>query len=176
MTSPFHNALAKKLAALNSAPEDSTDFDAWLECSDQLAVVDGQAVDDEIILYAVGVRTFIHSVGVANEQLAGTDPGDFLEWSGNAYAPETIINWDSDGGVWLEDGGHLSVGTGIDNVQRFVFAREFSDSWSGRFKYEILQSLVHALDLHEVAERSPCADVRLYFDEARRLQRLVAGP
>lgn len=153
MTSPFHNALAKKLAALNSAPEDSTDFDAWLECSDQLAVVDGQAVDDEIILYAVGVRTFIHSVGVANKQLVGTDPGDFLEWSGNAYAPETIINWDSDGGVWLEDGGHLSVGTGIDNVQRFVFAREFSDRSSGRFRYEILQSLVHALDLHEVAER-----------------------
>jgi len=153
MTSPFHNALAKKLAALNSAPEDPADFDAWLECSGQLSLVDRQASDNEIILYAVGVRTFIHSVGVLIEQLADADPRNFLEWSGNAYAPETIINWDTDGDVWLEDGGHLSIGTGIDGVQRFVFGREFSDRWSGRFKYEILQSLVHALDLHEVVER-----------------------
>lgn len=153
MTSSFHNTLAKKLASLNTAPADPAAFEAWLQCSEQLAIIDGESATDEIILYAVGVRTFIHSVGVTIEQLDGKEPGAFLQWSGNAYAPETVTNWNTDGEVWLEDGGLVSIGDGIDDVQRFVFGREFSDRWGGRFKYEILQSLVHALDLHEVAER-----------------------
>lgn len=153
MTSPFHNTLAKELAALNSAPADPAALEAWLECTDQLAIVDGQAATEEIILYAVGVRTFIHSVGVAVEQLDAAKPEELLQWSGDAYAPETVLNWSTDGEVWLEDGGLVTVWQEIDDVQRFVFGREFSDRWSGRFKYEILQSLVHTLDLHEVVER-----------------------
>lgn len=153
MTSPSHNALAKTLNFLNSAPSDPAAFEEWLKCADQIAIAIGQATADEIILYAVGNSTFIHSVGISSNQVERVACSNLLEWSGNAFSPETTINWNTDGEVWLEDGGHISIGKGVDDIQRFVFGREFSDRWGGRFKYEILQSLVHALDLHEVAER-----------------------
>ena len=153
MTSPFHNTLSKQIASLNSAPAEPAEFEAWLDCAAQLAIIDGQDQSDEIVLYAVGISTFVHSVGVPAEQLDGAKPGAFLQWSGNAYAPESVIEWNTDGDVWIEDGGLVTIGDGIDDVQRFVFGREFSDRWSGRFRYEILQSLVHALDIHEVVER-----------------------
>lgn len=153
MTSNFHNSLAKHLADLNTAPTDPATFEEWLQCKSQLAIVENQDEAAEIVLYAVGVRTFIHSVGVPKTLADGIRPESLLQWTGNAFAPVSTINWDTTGNVWLEDGGTLSFGRTDTEIQRFVYGREFSDLRGGRFRYEIFQSLVHALDLFEVPER-----------------------
>lgn len=153
MTSPFHNTLVKKLAALNSVPDNPTDFDAWLDCSGQLSVIDGQAADDEIILYAVGVRTlFIQLVFQSNSWPAPIQAA----FSSGAAMPmrqkqsSIAIQVGTSG---LKRGVSYRLGPELMACSDLFSGVSFPTDGSGRFKCEMLQSLVHALGLHEVVER-----------------------
>ncbi|WMT56900.1 hypothetical protein [Truepera radiovictrix] len=131
-------------------PADSKLFSEWIQAEAHLDFLRRNARADELVIYASGEYTFIHSVAVPSERLEPSDQQDLMQWSFNPYT--SIASYVTGGGredVWVERG--LS-GTGtktLENAMQLIFGRTF-EGWTGpgRTYYELHQEYAHLTGIH----------------------------
>lgn len=86
---PLHNYKHKKLieaiAQLNKEPSESQAFSDWIHAEAHLAFLRENAQDNELVIYASGKYTFVHSVVVPNIRLSPIDQDDLMDWSLNPW-------------------------------------------------------------------------------------------
>ena len=145
-----HKKLIEAITKLDEVPADSEPFSKWVEAEAHLGFLRRNARADELVIYASGEYTFIHSVAVPNDRLTPLDQQDLMQWSLNPYT--SIASYVTGGGredVWVERG--LS-GTGTNTLQnavQLVFGRTF-EGWTGpgRTYYELHQEYAHLTGTH----------------------------
>lgn len=142
--------MIEAITRLDEVPADSKPFSDWIEAEAHLDFLRRNARADEVVIYASGECTFIHSVAVPNGRLAPVDQQDLIQWSFNPYT--SIASYVTGGGredVWVERG--LS-GTGTKTLKdavQLIFGRTF-EGWTGpgRTYYELHQEYAHVTGIH----------------------------
>lgn len=145
-----HKRLIEAITELDKVPADSNLFSEWIEAEAHLDFLRINARAGELVIYASGEYTFIHSVVVPNDRLEPVDQQDLMQWSFNPYM--SIASYVTGGGredVWVER--HLS-GTGTKTLRdalQLIFARTF-EGWTGpgRTYYELRQEYAHLVGIH----------------------------
>ncbi|MGH2397971.1 MAG: hypothetical protein ACRDFW_13560, partial [bacterium] len=145
-----HKKLIEVITRLDEVPADSKPFTDWIEAEAHLDFLRGNARANELVIYASGEYTFIHSVAVPNDRLTPVDQQDLMQWSFNPYT--SIASYETGGGredVWVERG--LS-GTGtktLEDALQLIFGRTF-EGWTGpgRTYYELYQEYAHLTGIH----------------------------
>jgi hypothetical protein len=145
-----HKKLIETITRLDEVPEDSKLFAEWIKAEAHLDFLRSNARADELVIYASGEYTFIHSVAVPNDRLSPVDQQDLMQWSFNPFT--SIASYVTGGGsedVWVERG--LS-GTGTKTLKdavQLIFGRTF-EGWTGpgRTYYELHQEYAHLTGIH----------------------------
>ena len=145
-----HKQLIQAITKLDEVPADSHAFSEWIHAEAHLAFLRENARADDLVIYASGEYTFVHSVVVPNGRLSPVDRDDLMGWSFNPYT--SIASYVTGGGrddVWVERG--LS-GTGTKTLKdavQLIFGRTF-EGWTGpgRNYYELHQEYAHLAGIH----------------------------
>ena len=145
-----HKKLIETIIKLDTPPGDEAKFAEWVKADAHIDFLRGNAESDEVVIYASGPYTFMHSVVVPNERLAPVDRDDLMGWNFNPY--QSIASYVSGGGregVWLER-GLTSTGTKTQagGVQ-LIFGRTF-EGWTGPgcFFLVLHQEFAHLTGIH----------------------------
>jgi hypothetical protein len=145
-----HKKLIQAITKLDEVPADSHAFSEWIHAEAHLAFLRGNAQADDLVIYASGEYTFVHSVVVPNSRLSPVDRDDLMGWNFNPYT--SIASYVTRGGrddVWVERGlSGTSTKTLKDAVQ-LIFGRTF-EGWPGlgRHYYELHQEYAHLTGIH----------------------------
>ena len=174
MPSFAHKKLIERIARLDETPNDTAAYATWIKAGGHLSLLRENAAEDELIVYASGDYTFIHSAVVSNDNLSPIDKNDLLRWSCNPYT--SIASYVSGGGggregIWVERGMHASGAKTLENARQLVFGRTF-EGWTGdeRTYFEILQEYAHVTGIHWRSEqRAYCR-----FDEHGDIDHIVS--
>jgi len=145
-----HKKLIEAITMLDEVPADTEPLSEWIEAEAHLDFLRRNARADELVIYALGEYTFIHSVAVPNDRLAPVDQQDLMQWSSNPYTP--IASYVTGGGredVWVERGLSGTVTKTLKDAVQLIFGRTF-EGWTGpdRTYYELHQEYAHLTDIH----------------------------
>ncbi len=159
MSNYQHKQIIETISRLDDPPSDPNSFAEWIKAKSQMAFLSDNAKADEVVIYAAGQYTFVHSLIVSNERLTPPNQDDLLHWNCNAYC--SIASYVSSGAgndVWLERG---LTNTGTETLEAAVqpiFARTF-DGWNGpgRNYLELNQEYAQVTGVHwRPEERAYC--------------------
>ena len=150
MPSHEHNKLIERISQIDKLPEDPAKYATWLEADAHLSLLQDNAEEDELIVYADGKYIFIHGVVVNKDNLCPLDQDDLLDWNGNPFSLCAGYVWGSErDDVWIERGGLIHGTKTLESAQQLIFAREFAGLHSeARIYYEVLQEYTHITDIH----------------------------
>ena len=145
-----HKRLIEEITRLDEVPADSRRFSEWIEAEAHLDFLRRNARANELVIYASGEYTFIHSVAVPNDRLTPVDQQDLMQWNFNPYT--SIASYVTGGGredVWVERGRNGTGTKTLENAVQLIFGRTFED-WSGpgRTYYELHQEFTHLTGIH----------------------------
>jgi hypothetical protein len=166
-----HKKLIERITALDSPPSGREEFAEWIKAEGHLELLRLNAKDDEVVVYALGEYSLIHSAIVPNERLSPPDLDDLLGWNFNAY--KSIASYITGGaceGVWLERGLSSTGTKTLEGAVQPVLARTF-EGWAGpgRDYLELHQEYAHLTGSHWRPEkRAFCR-----FDEHGDLEHVV---
>lgn len=145
-----HKKLIETINKLDEVPTDSKVFSDWIGAEAHLNFLRKNAHSDEMVIYASGEFTFIHSLVVSNSQLNPVDQQDLMHWSCNPYT--SSASYVTGGGrkdVWIERG--LS-GTGTKTLKgavQLIFGRTFEGlTGPGSTYFELNQEYSHLTNIH----------------------------
>lgn len=156
MTSYAHQKIAEAIRAVDQVPDDPVAFDKWILAGQHLDYLQANARSDELIIFASGPYSFVHSIAVPADALAADAPEALLHWNANPYT--SIASYVSGGGrdtMWIErekdHRGSPALDAGID----LIFGRTF-EGWPGpeRAYFEVNQEYTHLSGIHWRPERS----------------------
>ena len=167
MPSYQHNKLLENTSSLNKEPSDGASFEKWIAAKDQLDFLDSNAQEDELIIFAVGRRFFMHGVAIKKDLLSPLDKNDLLGWSGNPYgsrAGYSLVQGDSE--IQIDQNCTLHGSKTIEKAQQLVFMRTFDGLNENPTYCEILQEFSHMSEIHWRDEFSSycCFDENGDFD------------
>jgi hypothetical protein len=147
--------LIKQLEALNKRPTISTpEYEDWLDHTHQLAFLQANANDDDLVVYAVADHIFFHTVFVPTRKIKNPDVDDLLKWNGNAYSSWGLITSNHPTKkICLEPPLHSIHSETISSGEQLIFARSFDGLEKDRSYIELLQKFVHISDIHYVRHR-----------------------
>ena len=145
-----HKKLIEAVTRLDEVPTDFKPFSEWIEAEAHLDFLRMNASSDEMVIYASGEYTFIHSVAVPNDRLAPVDQQDLIQWSFNPYT--SIASYVTGGGrddVWVERGLRGTGTKALKDAVQLIFGRTF-EGWTGPgyTYYEIHQEYAHLTGIH----------------------------
>jgi hypothetical protein len=156
MTTYAHKRITEAIAALDQVPEDPAGFDEWIRAKRHLAYLQANAKSDELIIYASGLYSFIHTIAVPCEALASEGFEALLNWNANPFTSIASYVWG--GGratMWIERGNNNRGSAALDAGVDLIFGRT-SEGWSGpdRNYFEVSQEYTHLAGIHWRPERN----------------------
>ena len=156
MPSFAHKKIIEKILKIDAPPSNDEHYRKWVGASEHMDLLKQNALSEEMIIYASGPYSFIHSIVVPDEELEGASQDDLLHWSCNPYV--SIASYVSGGGrsdMWIERDDHHRGSKVLDKGRDLIFARTF-DGWSGpgRDYIEVNQEYTHLTGIHWRPEES----------------------
>lgn len=150
-----HKKLIEAITKLDEVPADSKPFSEWIEAKAHLDFLLGNARTNELVIYASGEYTFIHSVVVSNDRLTPVDQQDLMQWNFSPYT--SIASYVTGGGredVWVERGLSGTATKTLEDAVQLIFGRTF-EGWTGpgRTYYELHQEYAHLTGIHWRSEK-----------------------
>ncbi len=159
MTSYQHRKTAEKLLQLEALKLEQPE--EWLTSKFHLALLTDQFVDQEVVLYASTKHLFVHTVLAPVPSVNEQELSLCMDWSFNPYRAR-IYQYTT-----FHDGGETSsvadcmtddVSGNFCGGKQILFNR-FFDGDKESLEWEVLQELLHLLDLHHLPSR--CAFCRI---------------
>lgn len=143
------------LTAISHVP--ASEEAAWLVgAEDSVAFLKENAQSEEVVIYAIGPTALIHGVLAPVEQVTPADQADLMHafvQTDESWAIQKSYGGGEGHRVYLE-APLSSEGKSLKGGEKLVFRRSFTGVQKGDSTIELSQKLVHALDLHFVAERN----------------------
>lgn len=142
------------LKAIAQAP--ASDAAKWLiGAEDSVEFLKQNAQSEEIVIYAGSPAVLIHAVLAPVQQVTPADQQDLMDrfvGTDEAWAIQKSYGGGEGHRVYLEP--PLGSGKSLAGGEKLVYQRRFHGVDKGEPAIELNQKLVHALDLHFVAERN----------------------
>ena len=143
------NNVEKRLRELSTAPTQKDAFDAWLAQEDALRFLNDNAEEQEFVVYAGLMHTFMHAVFVPTALVNPPDIEDLMEWNctpSNSWGVTITFSEPPEVSISppLEHTGSRTLNAG----EQLVFARHFEGRRDNRSNFEVLQKFIHVSDLH----------------------------
>lgn len=156
MVTYAHKQIIGVVAALDQVPNTPAEYATWVRAIRHLDYLQTNVPKDELIIYASGPYSFIHTVALPAKALASASVEDLLTWSDNPF--KSIASYVSGGGrktMWIERGSDNRGATALDAGVDLVFGRSF-EGWSGpdRSYFEVNQEYAHLAGIHWRPEQS----------------------
>ena len=172
MPSYEHNKLIEQISQIDKLPEDPAKYATWIKAGTHLSLLQNNAEEDELIIYAAGKYTFIHAVVVSQNSLCPLDQDDLLGWNGNPFSLCAGYAWGSGrDDVWIERGGFIHGTKTLESARQLIFARKFEGLHSKtRVHYEVLQEYTHVTGIHW----NPEQNAYCRFDGLGELEHVVS--
>lgn len=145
-----HKKLIETITKLDHVPTDSKVYSEWIRAEAHLAFLRENARADELVVYASGEYTFVHSVVVPNERLSPPDRDNLLDWSLNPYTSSaSYVTGGGRNDVWVDRGLSGSGSKSFEDAVQLIFGRTF-EGWTGpsRSYYELNQEYAHLAGIH----------------------------
>lgn len=139
------------LLALLVEPQDTDQFNTWIEQTDVCAFLEEEILDEHIILYASIRDVFIHAVFIPNVDLDESDIQDLLEWQHNPYSSWSQCYSSDD--VWIEPPLAHSGSKLLSKGEQIIFGRSFEGDRARGYYYELEQKIAQLLGIHFMTER-----------------------
>lgn len=142
------------LKAVAKAP--ASDAGKWLvDAEDSVGFMRQNAHSEEMVIYAGGPAVLIHAVLAPVQQVTPADQQDLMNQfvsTDEAWAIQKSYGGGEGHRVYLEP--PLRSSKSLVGGEKLVYQRSFHGVDKGERAIELSQKLVHALDLHFVAERN----------------------
>jgi len=146
--------ITSALRALNSIPPDENEFANWLELSDTVEFLKQNAEDDEFVLFTQAPHLFIYAVLVPELLLNPPDMEDLMSWDCHpSQSWTTATTFSEPPRVSIERPLSYDRSKIIAQGEQLIFSRDFDGRTGEKNDIEILQKLVHLMDLHFLPER-----------------------
>ncbi len=149
LSSYEHKKLIDLIAKLDTPPENPEEFSEWIKARAHLDLLLHNANSDEIIMFASGEYTFVHSAVISNNVLSSIDKEDLLDWDGAPY--DSAASYVYGGGredVWVERGDSSRFSDASDGITQMVFIRTFEGAKDDRDYFELNQEYTHLTGIH----------------------------
>ena len=155
MPSYKHAQLVKHIARLDILPDHASDYATWIKAGGHLRLLEDNANDDELIIYASGDYTFIHAVVVSEDRLSPLDQDDLLKWNGAPFSPCASYVWGGGSDdVRIERGTDDWDSKTLQDARPLVYRRSFEGiKGHDAASYEILEEYSHLSTIHWRPER-----------------------
>ena len=144
-----HRSLLQRLASVDVAPDDNSDYSEWLKAERHLVLMNNNALEDELIIYASSNNILIHGVIVSEDALSSLTTDELLEWNGNPFVARSGYGWGgASNDVRIVEYSSMWPSISSENFRQLIFARIFhglNDQDSTH--YEILQEYLHASEI-----------------------------
>jgi hypothetical protein len=156
MVTYAHKQIIGALTEIDQAPDSPADYKAWIRAPLHLNYLQDNAKKNELIVYAFGPCSFIHSVAVPTEALSPEGAEGLLAWNDGPF--HSIASYVSGGGreaMWIERGKNHCDVAALDAGVDLIFVRSF-EGWTGpdRTYFEINQEYTHLNGIHWRPEQS----------------------
>lgn len=150
MVTYSHKQITEAIAGIDRVPDDRTAFNDWIRAPRHLDLLRTNATKNELIIYAGGPYSFVHSVAVPAEALARDGVESLLAWNDGPF--HSIASYVSGGGreaIWIERGKHHCDAAALDAGVDLIFARTFEGrSDPDRSYFEANQEYTHLAGIH----------------------------
>ncbi len=113
----------------------------WVKAAAHLSLLQNNAREDELIVFAMDSRTLIQTVVVSEDCIRDLDRSVLLDWGGSLYSSCACYDCDKDGPKIYRDSSFWRHES-LTNARQLVFLRELVDSNDGHY-CEILQEYAH---------------------------------
>ena len=155
MPSYEHAQLVKRISKLDSLPAQASAYATWIKAGEHLRLLEDNANDDELIIYASGDYTFIHAVVVSEDRLSPLDQDDLLKWNADPFSPCASYVWGGGSDdVRIERGSGNSGSKTLQDARPLVYRRRFEGIGGHEaVYYEIPQEYSHLSTIHWRPER-----------------------
>ena len=172
MVTYAHKQIIGAVADLDKVPGTPAAYATWVRATRHLDYLQTNTPKNELIIYASGPYSFLHTVALPAEAVTDANVEDLLSWSDNPF--KSIASYVSGGGretTWIERGRDNRGTTVLDAAVDLVFGRSF-EGWSGpeRSYFEVNQEYAHLAGIHWRPERGAYCR----FDENGDLADLVS--
>ena len=137
-----HQKLVDRITQLDTVPEDAAAYQRWVTAEGHLDLLRENAGANELIVYASGAYTFMHSIVVPEERLSRLDENELYNLCNLPRGRAHYFR-----GTESDDVGIDSEK--IDRVHHLVFSREIPKFDSDeRDSLEIMQEYCHLAGIH----------------------------
>lgn len=148
----------KDLQSIWAPPSDGTERAVWLaDAESSVEFLKNNCKNEEMLLYASGPSVLIHGVLAPTNQVSPADQDDLMRDfidPGASWCIERAYGGGEGHRIYLEHPFQSHRSKSLIGGEKLVFTRQFQGVEEASKPIEISQKLVHALDLHFVAERS----------------------
>lgn len=149
-----HRQLVDSIAKLDAMPSDPCVYAEWIKAGAHLDLLRRNALQDELIIYANGDYSYVHTVVVPEDALHPLNVGDLLDCSADPFQALASFCWG--GGrddVWIEQSDAVFGRGPIKGGKQLLFARTVSESAEReRPYYEVSQEYAHTTEIHLLQE------------------------
>jgi len=146
--------LISKLRRLDEVPQEQQAFNTWLEFKDALEFLKESLMDDEFVLYARLPSVFLDVVLVPESLVTPPDVEDLMEWDSTPSSSWGVsYSFSEPPSITVESSLENARSKTLSKGEQLVFDRSFEGRVGKKDYFEILQKLVHVLELHFLEER-----------------------
>ena len=167
-----HRQLVDYISKLDTMPRDIGAYADWIKAGAHLDLLRRNTLADELIIYASGDYTLVHTVVVPEDALKALNVEDLLDCSADPYQALAGYCWG--GGrddVWIERSDATSGSKSIEGSSQLLFVRTIPESADReRLYYEVCQQYAHITEIHFLREH----DAYCRFDKLGDLEYVVS--
>ena len=167
-----HRQLVDSIAKLDTMPSDADAYADWIKAGGHLDLLRRNALEDELIIYANGDYSCVHTVVVPEDALHPLNVDDLLDCSADPFRALAGFCWG--GGrndVWIEQSEAISGRGSIKGGKQLLFGRTVPESADReRLYYEVSQEYAHITEIHFLREH----DAYCRFDIHGDLEHVVS--
>ena len=153
MSSFTHQKLIERIVEADTLPEETGQYEDWVRAGKHIALLRENANEEELIVYAGGEYTFVHSLVVEEDRLTPVNQNDLLHWSSSPFVSCASYVMRAENEVWIERENSRGSSKTLDNAKNLVFARDNDLSHITRTTFEVLQEYAHLAEIHWQPER-----------------------
>jgi hypothetical protein len=152
MPSFEHKKLIEQIIGIDLPPTNGDQFKDWMLGEAQLNLMAENARSEEMIIFASGPQTFIHTVAVPNAVLSEANPTDLLSWSGDPFKSSAAYVWSgskNDLSIEFDDSKPFFNSKTLKGVKDLIYGRTF-EGWKAQngIYFEVNQEYAHLAGIH----------------------------
>jgi hypothetical protein len=145
-----HKQIIKCIKQLDEVPIEPDKFSEWIKAVKHLKLLQDNAHSDEVIIYASGDYTYVHTIVVPNSDLKNLKEGRLFNLNSNPYtSAASYVYGGGRNDVWIERKIDSFDSEILKNASNLVFGRTFEGcNDEGRSYYELNQEYSHIAGIH----------------------------